>query len=56
MTIYQAQDGSKIDLDPATVKLVDAFALTTQRPAKDLVAQAVELLRPTLLAKTRKGA
>ena len=56
MAIYQTPEGSKIDLDPATVRLLDAFALTTQRPTKDLAAQAVELLRPTLLAKQRKGA
>ena len=56
MATYQAQDGSKIELDPATVKLLEAFALTTQRRTTDLASQAVELLRPVLLAKQKAGA
>ena len=52
MTTYTAPDGAKIDLDPATVKLLEAFALTTERTTRDVAAQAVELLRPVLLSKT----
>jgi hypothetical protein len=57
MTTYSAPDGTKIDLDPATVKMFDALAFAAKKPVKDLAAEAVELLRLATIVtekKTRK--
>lgn len=53
MTTYTANDGSKIDLDSSTVKLLEAFSLAAQQPVNQLAAAAVELLRPVLIPSTK---
>lgn len=53
MTTYTAHDGSKIDLDPSTVKLLEAFSLVSHTPVNQLAAAAVELLRPVLVPSTK---
>lgn len=55
MTTYTAGDGSKIDVDPATIKMLEALSLASRKPINVLAATAVELLRVQMIEAKSRG-
>lgn len=54
MALYNNAETGDIDIDPNTVRLIQALDVATGRGTEDLFRTAAELLREQLVPSTRK--